>query len=134
MLVHCNLKFRPEETWFLINTEDFANRRLEIGICPVCERKLARLVETRIVDNVTFDETVSRRKANRLINSLKSQVSYSSMDMTPTKSSLFGWRYGINQERTYKDGTVKTTQKAADFYGTTETIRTDIKKSSVDNF
>lgn len=128
MLVHCNLKFRPEEILFLVNTDEFINRRLEIGICPVCEKKLARLVETRIADNITFDETVSRRKANRLIKSIQGQIMYSSLDVNNNGKTLFGWRYGVNTEKTYKDGTTKVIQKSKDFYGNSETVKTTYKK------
>lgn len=128
MIVHCNVSFRPEFIWFLIDTEDFTNRRLEVGICPVCEHKLARLVETRITDNVTFETLRTRRKANRLINSLKDEIHFTNLDCMNKNKTLYGWRYGETKEVIKKDGTKTITEKAVDFYGHKTIIKEEIHK------
>ena len=127
MIVHCNMKLRPNEIWFLVDNDTFTNRRLELGVCPVCDHNVVRLVETRIEDNKVFETTTQRRKANRLMNSLKSEISYSSLDSRITNKSLFGWRYGESKEVRKKDGTIVVTQKAVDFYGNKEIVKQEIK-------
>lgn len=125
MFVHCNMKFRADEILFLRNNESFTDRRLKIATCPVCNHTLARLIETRIADNKKFDTLYTRRKADKVIQEVQDEIEYSSLDNIPVKGSLFGFRYGENKERVNKKtGEVTYTQKACDFYGNKEIVKT----------
>lgn len=118
------MRFRPEEVQFLYNNEKFSHRRLEIGCCPKCDKLLARLVETRIVDGKVFDTTYKNVKAEDIIRQLKDEIQYSSLDV-PKHDGLFGFRYGENTERiNKKTGEHTITQKACDFYGSKEVVKT----------
>lgn len=117
------MRFRPEEIQFLYNNEMFSHRRLEIGCCPKCDKLLARLVETRIVDGKVFDVTYKKSKAENIIRELKDQIQYTSLD-APKHDGLFGFRYGENTERiNKKTGERTVTQKACDFYGSKEVVK-----------
>ena len=117
------MKFRPEEIQFLYNNEMFSHRRLEIGCCPKCDKLLARLVETRIVDGKVFDTTYKNVNAERVIRELKNDIQYTSLDL-PKHDGLYGFRYGENSERVNKKTGERTiTQKACDFYGSKEVIK-----------
>lgn len=117
------MKFRPEEIQFLYNNEMFSHRRLEIGCCPKCDKLLARLVETRIVDGKVFDTTYKNVNAERIIRDLKNDIQYTSLDL-PKHDGLYGFRYGENSERVNKKTGERTvTQKACDFYGSKEVIK-----------
>ena len=85
------MKFRPEEIQFLYNNEMFSHRRLEIGCCPKCDKLLARLVETRIVDGKVFDTTYKNVNAERIIRDLKNDIQYTSLDL-PKHDGLYGFR------------------------------------------
>ena len=123
MLVHCNMKIRADEIWFLFSNSEYTNRRLEIAICPKCDKLLARLVETRIQDNKRFDNQFSCRKAKRLIESCRNEIDFSSLDIPKQPKVLYGFRYGENKERiNKKTGEVTIIQNAVDFYGNKERV------------
>lgn len=124
LLVHCNMRFRPEEIQFLHNNEFFTHRRIEIGHCPKCEKLLARLVEKRVTDGQWFDTTYSRRKADKLIKAHETQVDYTSLSFPKQTKTLHGFRYGENYERVNKKtGEVTVIQKACDFHGNKEIVK-----------
>lgn len=123
LLVHCNTKFRPEEIQFLKDNDMFTHRRLEIGVCPRCEKLLARFIEKRILDDKIFDTTYKNERAERVIKELKDDILYTNLD-TLKQDGLYGYRYGINTERTNKTtGETTVTQKACDFYGNKEVVK-----------
>lgn len=124
MIVHCNRTFRPDEILFLYDTLDYSHRRIEAGVCPECNHFVARLVQTRIYDGYVVDETVSRRKANRLIAENEKDVQYSSLDLIDKHKTLYGFRYGENKEvRNRKTGETRVIQRACDFYGNKEIVK-----------
>ena len=43
---HC-CSFRPDETYFLSDNELCSKRKLSIGICPICSKPVAEMVQTR---------------------------------------------------------------------------------------
>ena len=123
MIVHCNMKVRPDEIWFLFSDNDYFNRRLEMAICPVCNNQIARLVQQSKVNGDVKEITVSRRKAKRLINEHRGNVEYSSLDVTKQRTVLYGFRYGENKEKiNKKTGERIIIQKACDFYGNKEIV------------
>lgn len=123
MLVHCNSKHRADEILFLFSNNEYINRRLEILICPICDKQLARLVQTRIEDNKKIDTLLSGKKAKRLIESCRNEVDFSSLDTPKQKKVLYGFRYGENRERVNKKtGESTVVQMAVDFYGNKEKV------------
>ena len=124
MFVHCNLKFRADEIQFLYDNKHFIKRKLKIGRCPVCNKLVARLIETRIADGYISDVMYVKGKAESIINQLQDEVSYSSLDNIPKPKTLYGFRYGENTERVNKKTGEKTiTQKACDFNGNKEVVK-----------
>ena len=129
MIEHCSMKFRPEEIWFLKNKGLFANRKIEIGICPVCENKVVRFVETRISDGKVFVDVLRKRKAEKCLKENKPDILYTSLDSFQSgKKCLFGFRYGEGKETVNKKtGEVTIVQKACDWYGNKEVVRKIVK-------
>lgn len=124
MFVHCNLKFRADEIQFLYDNEHFIKRKLKIGRCPVCNKLVARLIETRIADGYVSDVMYVKGKAEKVINSLQDEVAHSSLDNIPTTKTLYGFRYGENKEVVNKKtGKTTVTQKSCDFYGNKEVVK-----------
>lgn len=124
MLVHCNSKHRADEILFLFSNGEFTNRRLEILVCPICENKIARLVQTRISDNKKIDTLYSGKKAKRLIDACRNEVDFSSLDSPKQKKVLYGFRYGENREVVNKKtGESIIIQSAVDFYGNKEKVK-----------
>lgn len=126
MLVHCNRKFRPYVTQFLVNKGDYIRRKLEIGFCPVCLHQVAKLTQTKIQSNETFEIYYTRRKAEKIIRECSNQIDYTSNDVPKDYRCVFGFRYGETKEKTNKDGTKTITQRACDFFGNKEVVKTEI--------
>lgn len=123
MLVHCNTKFRPDEIQFLYDDEIFTNRKLEIGVCPHCEKLIAKLTEHRKVDNMYCEMVQSKSKAERLIKECSNDIWYSSLDANKPNKVLYGFRYGENTETiNKKTGEKIITQKACDWFGNKEKV------------
>lgn len=123
MIVHCNMKVRPEVIWFLHDDELFMERKLEITTCPKCLKHLAKLTERRKTDSRFFECAYSESKAEKLISDCAGEIMYTSDDMR-TKKVLHGWVYGENKESVDKrTGKKIITQKACDFHGNKQTIR-----------
>ena len=123
MLIHCNSKFRPKETLFLSDNMLFTNRKIETGVCPICEKLLVRLVEKRILDDEIFDNTYTGFKAEKVLKKYEDEILYTSLNCIKQKG-LFGYRYGINTQRTDKNsGDITVIQKACDFFGNKEIVK-----------
>lgn len=124
LIVHCNMKFQPDEIRYLYDNTMFTHRKIEIGTCPKCSKQLVRLVEKRIVDGKVFDTTYKEKLAERTLKEYEDDIMYSTLDQAKQKKVLHGFRYGENYERTNKStGEVTMTQKAVDFFGNKETVK-----------
>lgn len=123
MLVHCNMKVRPDVIQFLCDDDIFMERKLEIATCPKCLKLLARLTERRKTDSLYFEASYSEDKARRLIDECSGDIMYTSDDFKQ-KKVLYGWIYGENKESINKNtGEVTITQKSCDFNGVKKVIK-----------
>jgi len=122
---HCGRKFRASDVWFLADTKDCSNRTLYIGYCPRCNKTVTRLFETNKTQNKTFNKPKSGLKAEKEIELCKSDKLYTYFDLVIEKGKPCGWIYGENKEiRNSKGEVIKIVQKACDYYGQKETIKT----------
>ncbi|MBO5737904.1 hypothetical protein J6R97_01035 [bacterium] len=119
---HC-CKFKPDEIYYLKETNLYVDRKLSIGFCPICEKPVAELVEISFTGEVKRVR-VSGLKANDLLFMLKNQVLYSMRECNylKFKSKPYGWRYGVNKSSKIK-GKEYVRQYAKDFYGNKELIK-----------
>jgi hypothetical protein len=119
---HC-CKFKPDEIYYLKETNLYVDRKLSIGFCPICEKPVAELVEISFTGEVNRVR-VSGLKANDLLFMLKNQVLYSMRECNylKFKSKPYGWRYGVNKSSKIK-GKEYVRQYAKDFYGNKELIK-----------
>jgi len=120
---HC-CKFLPREIYFLSDNANSTNRKLSVGICPICEKQVAEYSET------TFDgkiNLVSKTglKADKLVSDLKNEISYAASECNYRRcvSKPFGWKYGVNKITNNKDKEI-VKQYAYDFYGNKELVKT----------
>lgn len=119
---HC-CKFKPDEIYYLKETNLYVDRKLSIGFCPICEKPVAELVEISFTGEVKRVR-VSGLRANDLLFMLKNQVLYSMRECNylKFKSKPYGWRYGVNKSSKIK-GKEYVRQYAKDFYGNKELIK-----------
>lgn len=119
---HC-CKFKPEDIYYLKDTDLFSSRYLTIGFCPICNIPAAELVERRFDGYIQKTELFGL-EANNLLISKKDEIVYSlkQLNYKKSKSKPFGWIYGIN--KTVKSGGRNVLrQYACDFYGNKELVR-----------
>jgi len=119
---HCSVKFKQEETWYLKDNKNFCNRRLEIGICPLCEYDIVAFIETRISDKKEFIQIETEYKALDIVEHCKCEVKRA--DKTVPKGRLYGFVYGVNKEIHNRKGEVtKIRQRACDWQGQKVLVR-----------
>lgn len=119
---HC-CRFKPDDIYYLEDTDFFSSRILSIGFCPICKKPVAQLVEWRF-DGECFKQNLAGIKANELVLKNQDKIVYSmkSLNYKKLKSKPFGWKYGINK-LAKKDNKEFVKQYACDFYGNKELIK-----------
>ena len=72
---HC-IDFEPIDVWFLNNNDKFYDRKLSFGICPMCNKPVAILIQYDIIQ----DKYVSIKKigiaADEFVQSFKNQIKF----------------------------------------------------------
>ena len=119
---HC-CEFRPDDIYFLKETNLYISRKLSIGFCPICQKPVAELVEINFTGAI-HRQRVSGIKAQELTTKLAEEILYSMRECNYLrfKSKPFGWKYGINKA-VKNNGKEIVKQYAADFYGNQELIK-----------
>lgn len=120
---HC-CQFKPDDIYFLSETNLYITRKLYIGFCPICRKPVAELVLIRF-DGVIERENFSGFKAHEIAMKYKDDILYSLRECNylRLKSKPFGWKYGVNKYVKI-NGEEKIRQYAYDFYGNKEVIKT----------
>lgn len=116
MIVHCNMRFKPIDIWFLYDTDIFFDRKLEIYRCPVCNKDMCKLIEVRKTDNKVFEQYYYKQPARNKIKELYNDINYTYLNFRIEKGEPLGFIYGENKEIKRKDH-IEIIQKACDFYG-----------------
>lgn len=129
MLKHCR-EFKEYDIWYLCNTDQFQDRKLYLGRCPVCLKDIARLDETRISDGKTFkDPAVGYKNVEKLCDKVRHQIITTAQEITIKKGKPCGLCYGENKEiHNNKGQVIAIRQKRCDWYGQKETIK-ELKSS-----
>ena len=121
-MLNCHGLFRAEEIWFLEDTENFKNRRLEIGICPFCNNKILGLFQRDKKTEKLVYIRARDKKAKRLYEELKSQIDYKRSDIPKGTKSNMGFVFGKNEVHNV-NGEKIILQKAVDFNGTEKIVK-----------
>ena len=116
---HC-CQFKPDDIYYLEDTNLYSNRTLSIGFCPICKKPVAELLEQSFTGGIN-KISVSGINAQNLVIQEQNHIIYSMREVNykKLKSKPYGWKYGINVET--KNGNVR--QYACDFYGNKELIK-----------
>lgn len=121
---HC-CEFEAFDIWYLKNTEEFSDRTLYIGICPICKKHVSLLIQRKIKTNSYITIKKAGESARDFTMSLGKEKITSRNEINKMKfdTKPFGWRYGVNKEIKSKDGKISIEQYAKDFDGNTELIK-----------
>ena len=117
---HC-MEFSPLDTWFLVPNDEFYERRINIGFCPVCGKPVAELKQFTKSGKCHF-ETFSGSKANALCAKYEEELAFkgSQIVMAKLRHKVYGWIYGVNK---LNEITGMVEQFASDFYGNVELVK-----------
>lgn len=109
---HC-CKFRAMDIWFLFDTPEYKQRKLEFGICPRCGMPIASLLQFDVSKNAFFYTKKYGMAAQKFVYSLQKQKCISAeMVGKKLKPVTYKWVYGVN--KSVKNG---INEYAKDFYG-----------------
>lgn len=116
-MYHCT-NFKAKDILYLFNNQDFEQRAIYLGTCPCCNKAIAELVETRIIDNKKNISRFWGKKLNNLLRKEKSNIhyKYSEVNTSRFKKSTFGWVFGDNKQVCVKNKHFKK-EFACDFHG-----------------
>ena len=117
---HC-CQFKPDDIYYLNDTDLFSSRILSIGFCPKCSKPVAELIEWRF-DGLLQKKSEAGVEAQKLMLKYQCDIVYSLKELNYKRSKYkpYGWRYGINRQN--KNGKIR--QYACDFYGNKEFVKT----------
>ena len=110
---HC-CAFEPFDVWFLKNNEDFSERKLSFGTCPICNIPLAVLVQYDNLNKCFSSIKKLGITAEKFVKSFNKEKDFSMSDLNRQKfkSNTYKWVYGVNKQLKNK-----IRQYAKDFYG-----------------
>ena len=124
---HC-CKFKPDDIYYLRETNLYIYRMLTIGFCPICGKPVAEIYHVRF-DGVPERFSWAGVDANDAMAKYSDEILYSMKEVNyrKFKSKPFGWKYGINRShKNNKTGKEVVKQFACDFYGNKELIKTSL--------
>ena len=118
-MMHC-VKFKPIDTWFLVNDDIFTFRKLEFGICPRCGKPAAVLIQFNSVKNKFEYIRKSGFESQAFVEEFKKQKQFAASDVNKQKfrTVTYKWVYGVN-----KSSGKKNKQYAKDFFGNSVLIK-----------
>lgn len=121
---HC-CKFKPDDIYYLKETNLYIYRMFKIGFCPICGKPVAEVYQVRF-DGKTERNSWAGIDANEAMIKYSDDILYSMKEVNykKLKSKPFGWKYGINRSaKNRKTGKDYIRQYACDFYGNKELIK-----------
>ena len=130
-MLNCHGLFRAEEVWFLYDTKNFKNRRLECGHCPHCNNWIVGLFERGKKTGILSYTRARDKKAKKMYEELKSQIDYKKSDIPKGSKSNMGYIFGKN-EFVRINGEKVVIQKAVDFNGTEKLVKIIKRKENYD--
>jgi len=122
---HC-CSFEPVDVWFLFDNEEFSERRLSFGFCPICKKPVAELIQ---FDSYKHEFTSIKKvgiSSQIFVQSFIKQKNYSRSELNNMKFKQvqYGWVYGVNKEIHKKNpDNTKIRQYSSDFYGNKSLVK-----------
>ena len=118
------MRLRSDEILFLYDNDKYIRRKLYfINECPVCQKPLAMLVQTRISDNKKFKTMYKKEAALNAFEKYLQETNYKSTDVPKTSGETFGLCYGEYTEQRRNGKVVKIKEKAKDFFGNAKVLK-----------
>ena len=121
---HC-CEFDAFDIWYLNDDTEFSNKVVFIGICPICKKQVCVITKKNIKTNSIITIKKIGDIVPQFLKEISKDVAYSRNRINQMKyiSRPFSWRYGVNKEKTDKNGNTYIEQYAKDFYGNSELVK-----------
>ena len=121
---HC-CKFDAFDIWYLKDTDDYTNRTLFIGVCPICKKQVAELIQKNINTNSLITIKKVGETALKYTKEARKDLVSSRNDTNKMKfiPKPYGWRYGVNKLKKDKSGKEILEQYSMDFFGNSELVK-----------
>lgn len=126
---HCNNIFKPNDIWFLLDSEEKTERKLYLANCPVCEKKVALYSYFNEKDGNFYQKYFYSGGYERIKKYLKKDIVSTMLNFKNGFKTASGFKYGKNIEIKGKGKIVALEQYACDFEGN-ETL---IKRIKMEN-
>lgn len=98
-MITCHGKFEPSEIWYLKDNEECYNRRMEKGICPICDKEVVMVFGKRFNNQSDKIQRAVKRKAEILFDKCKKELDYKYSGITRNGSKFNAtFYYGLNKE------------------------------------
>lgn len=120
---HC-CEFESFDIWYLKDNEEFSNRILYYGTCPICQKFVSTLIQRKIKTNIYLTVKKVGETAKVFVKNCNKEKELSRNEINKMKLNPkpYKWRYGVNKEY-QKNGKTTLRQYAKDFLGNTELIK-----------
>jgi len=121
---HC-CEFDAFDIWYLKDNEEYTNRTMFIGDCPICNKHVVHLYQRNNKTNTIIFIKKIGETAYQITKDLYKEIVYSRNALNKMKFNPkpFGWRYGVNKIKSDKNGNKVVEQYAVDFFGNSELIK-----------
>lgn len=121
---HC-CEFDAYDIWYLKESDEFSDRVMFIGDCPICNKHVVILSQRNKKTNTFLTIKKVGECGLDFSKKLISEIVYSKNSLNKMKfqSRPYGWKYGLNKEKKNKNGSVTVEQYAKDFFGNKELVK-----------
>lgn len=114
---HCNSVFSAEDIWFLLDKDNFIQRKLYLASCPHCRKKMALYSYFDKSKNAYFEQYFYSGGEARIKEKFKKEVTSTMLGFKNKYKMPSGFKYGKNVEIKRAGKTIAIKQYACDFYG-----------------
>ena len=113
---HCNSVFSAQDIWFLLDNDEYKNRKLYIANCPICNKEMI-LFSQMNSKNEVIEKYYYSNGARKIKEKYKKEIASTMLGFKNKYKMPFGFKYGINKEIIKNGKVVGVKQYATDFWG-----------------
>ena len=114
---HCNSVFSANDIWFLLDKDNYTNRRIYLAKCPICNKNIALLSFMDTNTNTFIEQYFYSGGVTRIKEKYKKDVVSTMLGFKYKYKAPSGFKYGINKEIKKNGKIIALKQYACDFSG-----------------
>ncbi len=125
---HCNSVFQAQDIWYLLDNQEYTNRKLYIAVCPICNKDIVLYSYCDCAMNNYYEKYYYSGGARKIKERFKKEVTSTLLGFRTKYRAPYGFKYGLNKEIKKQGKVIGVKQYACDFFGNKILI-----KKKVDN-